>query len=79
MDFVDVAGFLAGAFVILAFYCTRATALRGFATASNLLFILYGIERDLASIAILHLVLLPLNLWRLRQAIDVTRGPRGLA
>ena len=70
MSLIDAAGFLAGGFVILAFYCTRAIPLRGFAIASNLLFILYGVERDLAPIAILHLVLLPLNVWRLREALS---------
>lgn len=70
MSLIDAAGFLAGGFVILAFYCTRAIPLRGFAIASNLLFVLYGFERDLAPIAILHLVLLPLNVWRLREALS---------
>lgn len=79
MEYGDAAGFLAGIFVILAFYSTGAIALRGFAIASNVLFVVYAIEEDLLPIAILHLVLLPLNLWRLRQALEGSRGPRGLA
>ncbi len=69
MSLVDAAGFLAGLFVILAFYSTNAATLRGFAIGSNLLFVVYAVERDLAPIAILHLILLPLNVWRLRQTL----------
>ena len=79
MDFIDVIGFLAGTFVVLTFYSTKALPLRGFAVTSNVLFVIYAVERDLAPIAILHLVLLPLNLWRLRQALDGARAPRWLA
>ncbi len=69
MSLIDVAGFLAGTCVILAFYCKGARPLRGFAIASNLLFIFYAVAQDLAPIAILHIVLLPLNVLRLQEAL----------
>lgn len=74
MDYIDVTGFLAGVFVVLAFYSTNAIALRGFAIVSNVLFVIYAVDRDLLPIAILHLVLLPLNLLRLRQAFGGMRA-----
>lgn len=69
MSLIDAAGFLAGLCVILAFYCTGARPQRGFAIASNLLFIVYAVAQGLAPIAALHAFLLPLNLWRLRQVV----------
>ena len=79
MDFIDVIGFLAGMFVVLTFHSTKPFPLRGFAVTSNVLFVIYAIERDLLPIATLHLVLLPLNFWRLRQAVEESRGARRLA
>ncbi len=74
MTLIDSTGFVAGICVILAFYCRRAIPLRGFAIASNLLFIVYAFAQDLAPIAALHLILLPLNLWRLGEVAVRAQG-----
>ncbi len=71
MQSIDLVGFAAGLFVLLTFYCTRAVPLRCCAVVSNLLFLLYGLSSGLMPIAILHAVLLPLNLVRLSQALGL--------
>ncbi|MGB5559014.1 MAG: hypothetical protein WBN04_13510 [Paracoccaceae bacterium] len=67
MGFFDFVGGLAGLFVILAFYARSPTRLRIFAILSNLLFILYAVAVGLWPVLVLHAVLLPLNLLRLRE------------
>jgi hypothetical protein len=44
-------------------------ALRAFAIASNILFIVYAAGSNLAPILLLHALLLPLNVWSLRTII----------
>ena len=67
MSIVDFIGVLAGGFVILAFYARKPVQLRLFAIASNLLFIAYGALDALWPVLLLHAVLLPLNVMRLRE------------
>ncbi|MEM6636259.1 MAG: hypothetical protein AAF667_10230 [Pseudomonadota bacterium] len=62
---IDIAGVLAGIFVILAFYARDQVWLRRFAITSNLLFVYYGWQMQLWPILALHLILLPLNGMRL--------------
>jgi hypothetical protein len=53
-------------------------ALRAFAIASNVLFIVYAAGSDLAPILLLHALLLPINVWSLRRLLGsgVTIGRR---
>ncbi|RZI73095.1 MAG: hypothetical protein EOP80_12500 [Variovorax sp.] len=61
----DALGYLA-AFLVLAAFCMRdMTALRVLAFASNLAFIGYAASAGLQPVLLLHIVLLPVNLWRL--------------
>lgn len=56
----------AAAACVLATFCMRSMkGLRGFAIASNLLFIVYAAGAGLLPILILHAVLLPVNCWSL--------------
>lgn len=76
MSSFDLIGYLASALVLATFCMRDMAALRWMAIASNLAFIAYGVLADLGPVLMLHLLLLPLNLVRLREARDAERrGP----
>ena len=70
----DVIGVLAGFFVILSFYTTHPFQLRVFAIISNILFITFGASAGVMPVFILHAILLPLNVTRLRQLTPRTHN-----
>lgn len=63
----DAAGYLAAGLVFATFWMKTMSALRWTSIASNLVFIVYGIGAGLAPVVALHVLLLPLNVIRLRQ------------
>jgi CRP/FNR family cyclic AMP-dependent transcriptional regulator len=67
MHWSDFIGYLASILVVLTFYMDRMIALRVTAVLSNIAFLAYGISLELGPVVVLHGVLLPLNIWRLRQ------------
>ena len=69
MSVHDGVGFLAAGLVFAAFGMKEMAALRIVAMCSNLAFIVYGVGLDLTPVWLLHAVLLPLNGWRLLQAL----------
>ena len=74
-DLPDLLGFAAAGLVLLTFYVRSSTAMRAAAIASNLLFIAYAGTQGLLPVLVLHALLLPLNVWRLREmATAVGRG-----
>lgn len=73
MSFVEPMGYFASALVLATFCMRDMAALRCVAIASNLAFIAYGGLADLGPVLLLHLLLLPMNLTRLRQARDASR------
>jgi CRP/FNR family cyclic AMP-dependent transcriptional regulator len=76
----DLLGLLAGSCVLLTFSVRSLCALRGFAIASNLLFIAYAASAQLLPILVLHGLLLPLNvlrLWEQRKPPDRDRQTLG--
>jgi hypothetical protein len=76
IPWVNVAGYLASLLVFCTFYMKTMIPLRTVAIASNVAFLTYGISGRLYPVAILHAVLLPLNLVRLRQIRDLMRRVR---
>jgi CRP/FNR family cyclic AMP-dependent transcriptional regulator len=70
MTAVDGLGFLAAGLVLLTFCMNRLVPLRAIAITSNLAFILYGYRAGIQPVLVLHLVLLPVNLIRLLQALS---------
>ena len=64
---IDGIGFAAAGLVLTTFYMRSMIALRWVAIASNLAFIAYGYLEILAPVLLLHLLLLPLNIFRLAQ------------
>jgi CRP/FNR family cyclic AMP-dependent transcriptional regulator len=65
MSTVEAIGYLASALVLATFCMRDMVALRCTAIASNLAFIAYGALADLGPVLVLHLLLLPVNVWRL--------------
>jgi hypothetical protein len=62
-------GYLASALVLAAFGMKDMVNLRIVAICSNFAFITYALLLSLPPILILHVILLPLNGWRLAQAL----------
>jgi hypothetical protein len=63
-------GFLASALVLAAFGMKDMINLRIVALCSNVAFIAYALLLHLLPILVLHVILVPLNSWRLAQALQ---------
>jgi hypothetical protein len=73
MHWVDVAGYVAAVLVFLTFYMKTMIPLRVVGICSNCIFIVYAYFGTLYPVLILHLILLPLNLLRLREMLRLTK------
>ena len=71
----DLTGFLASALVLAAFFARDIVPLRTLALCSNLAFLAYGLRLGLAPVWMLHALLLPVNCWRLAQALGTAAPP----
>src|SRR5262245_49517675 len=65
----DAIGYVASILVLTAFGMKSIIPLRVVAMCSNLVFIIYGLALGLTPIWSLHAVLLPMNAWRLVEAL----------
>jgi len=63
----------AGLLVIVSAFVRTMIPLRWLAVGSNLGFIVYGLVHPSLMMVLLHSVLLPVNLWRVRQMVRLTR------
>ena len=63
-------GFVASALVLAAFGMKDMVNLRIVAICSNVAFIAYALVLNLPPVLVLHVILLPLNGWRLAQAFQ---------
>jgi hypothetical protein len=74
---IDGLGFCASFAVLASFCMTTIGSLRMLALTSNVLFSAYGLLAHIYPVALLHMILFPINLlklWRLRsRAQDVLR------
>lgn len=66
---VNLLGYMAASLVLAAFCAKSMVTLRVLALCSNVAFVLYAIEASLWPILLLHAVMFPLNLLRLREAL----------
>ena len=73
MTAADAMGYLAALLVFTTFWMKTMVPLRLAGLGSNILFIAYGILGVAYPVLILHLCLLPLNLLRLREMLNLTR------
>lgn len=71
MSHPDVLGWLAASLMVATFSCREARAMRPLAVATNLAFIGYGVAASLTPVLTLHLLLLPINLWRWAEVLRV--------
>jgi hypothetical protein len=69
----DAIGYVASSLVFAAYCMKEMISLRIVAICSNVAFIVYGLSLGLAPVWVLHAALLPLNGWRLAQAIACQR------
>lgn len=69
----DILGWTAAALMVATFSCREARHLRPLAVATNLAFVGYGAAAGLMPVLALHLLLLPINLWRWAQAVALSR------
>lgn len=76
MSIAESSGYLAAALVFITFYMKTMVPLRIIGICSNVAFILYGAMAGLYPVLLLHLVLLPLNVMRLRQMQTLTQQVR---
>lgn len=76
--FITLLGWTAAALVLATFCCRRMVTLRMVAIASNIAFVGYGGLAHLWPILALHVLMLPLNGWRLSDALtEGAAGPLG--
>ena len=73
MTHAELLGYAAAACVFVTFYMKTMVPLRIAGIVSNFLFIGYGYAVDAYPVLILHLVLLPLNVLRLREMLRVIK------
>jgi len=69
MNTWNVIGYVASTLVLTAFGMKSIIPLRVVAMCSNLVFIIYGLGLGLTPIWSLHAALLPMNAWRLIEAL----------
>ena len=67
------AGAAATLLVVVSAFVKTMIPLRWLAVASNLGFIVYGLIHPSMLMLVLHAVLLPVNLWRVQQMVQLTR------
>jgi len=65
----DIIGYVASTLVLTAFGMKNIIPLRVVAMCSNLVFIIYGLGLGLTPVWSLHAALLPMNAWRLVEAL----------
>ena len=73
MRIAESAGYVAAVLVFLTFYMKTMIPLRIVGICSNCAFILYGALDGLYPVLVLHLILLPLNAFRLREMLRLTQ------
>jgi hypothetical protein len=71
MTGIDTLGFLAAGLVLATFCMRQLIPLRALAITSNVTFILYGYWAGIEPVLLLHVILLPVNVFRLRQALQI--------
>lgn len=72
MQGLELFGYLGAALTLATFSMKTMLHLRRVGIAANLAFIAYGVSYQVYPVLLLHLALLPLNVWRLRQLLRLT-------
>ncbi len=69
----DLLGWAAALLTLMTFVCHDMRRLRLLALAANAAFIAYGALAQLLPVLALHMALVPVNLWRLKQTLQSAR------
>jgi len=78
MDWIEATGYLAALITVGTFYMKTMIPLRILGIASNITWIAYGAFAGVYPPLVLHVVLLPLNIMRLRQMITLVNRVRAV-
>ena len=73
MSWVEILGYAASGAVFVTFWMKTHITLRAVAIVGNVLYLSYGIYNDIGNIVLLHGSLLPLNVFRLYQALSLKK------
>ena len=76
MNTPELIGYLASLLVLMTFCMSGMVALRALAIASNVAFIAYAALIGISPVLLLHALLLPMNIYRLLQAVLERRRDR---
>jgi hypothetical protein len=76
MNTPELIGYLASLLVLMTFCMSGMVALRALAIASNVAFIAYAALVGISPVLVLHALLLPMNAYRLLQAVRERRRER---
>lgn len=79
MQWIETFGYLGALMTLATFSMKTMLHLRMAGIVSNLAFITYGVLGHVYPVLLLHLALLPLNVWRLRQLLQLTRQIREIS
>jgi hypothetical protein len=79
MQWTETFGYLGALMTLTTFSMKTMVHLRMVGIVSNVAFIAYGVLGHVYPVLLLHLALLPLNIWRLRQLLQLTRQIREIA
>ena len=77
--FATVSGLIAGALIVVSSFVRTMIPLRWLAVASNLGFVVYGALHPSLPLLFLHATLLPINIFRAREMVRLTRRVRAAA
>jgi len=72
MGHADLIGWTAAALMVATFACRETRHMRPLAVSTNLAFIGYGAVAWLPPVLVLHLLLLPINLWRWTECLGAS-------
>jgi hypothetical protein len=76
MSWIDIVGYSAALAVLAAFCMSSIVPLRIVAILSNVLFALYGLSAHLYPVFLLHSILLPINVFKLKHVELSSPKPR---
>ena len=76
MNWIDALGYVASACVLATFCMSTMISLRVVAISSNVLFVVYGALVHIYPVLILHIILLPVNLARLVQTLNLIKNAK---
>ena len=74
-----VSGLIAGALIVVSAFVRTMIPLRWLAVASNAGFVVYGALHPSLPLLLLHVTLLPINIYRAREMVRLTRRVRAAA